>query len=672
MVAHARASRSAIYWLEISFSHFWSAKTIAYPDRVATTPSLRQPWVLDAGRSKGEMGYLPGLDGIRAIAVIGVLLYHAGWSALPGGFLGVDVFFVLSGFLITTLILEEMDRSGRVNFKRFYLGRARRLLPAVVLMLLVVGAVVIIWAQDAAQQFGTDAIASIFYVNNWWYIVADQSYFESIGRPPLLKHLWSLAVEEQFYLVWPALAFFIVRRSSRRTLRWVALGLAAASTTWMAVLSSTNGYPEFADPSRAYFGTDAHAMGLLIGAALATAWRPGRLPTSLSAASRRLLMTIGVLALLAVLGFFVFVGEFTPWLYRGGFLVLAVVVAVLIAMATHPALPLGAWLGNAPMRYIGRRSYGLYLWHWPVMMLTRSGIDTSLTGPALLTVQLATTFALAELSYRFVEMPIRQGVLGKWWKQWRSGAWNARQRTAALTAVSTFVIFTLAVIVGLAFSARDVAASGPAVDVAAAIGIADGGPLEVSIDPADSINAQATEPTETAKEPMSDEPSLTEQRALNGPVSALGDSVMLGARNAITEAIPGTGVDASVSRMPGAFTGRVKKLTARGLLANVVVIHPGTNGVLPEEILRNILDPLVDYERVVLVNAAVPRTWERPNNKVMESVAADYPNVVIADWNEKASGNRDFFVSDGVHLSKKGALAYAQLINEVAAISPVS
>jgi hypothetical protein len=383
-------------------------------------------------------------------------------------------------------------------------------------------------------------------------------------------------------------------------------------------------------------------------------------------------MTIGVLALLAVLGFFVFVGEFTPWLYRGGFLVLAVVVAVLIAMATHPALPLGAWLGNAPMRYIGRRSYGLYLWHWPVMMLTRSGIDTSLTGPALLTVQLATTFALAELSYRFVEMPIRQGVLGKWWKQWRSGAWNARQRTAALTAVSTFVIFTLAVIVGLAFSARDVAASGPAVDVAAAIGIADGGPLEVSIDPADSINAQATEPTETAKEPMSDEPSLTEQRALNGPVSALGDSVMLGARNAITEAIPGTGVDASVSRMPGAFTGRVKKLTARGLLANVVVIHPGTNGVLPEEILRNILDPLVDYERVVLVNAAVPRTWERPNNKVMESVAADYPNVVIADWNEKASGNRDFFVSDGVHLSKKGALAYAQLINEVAAISPVS
>lgn len=636
---------------------------------MATTPSLHEPWVLDAGRSKGEMGYLPGLDGLRAIAVIGVLLYHAGWSALPGGFLGVDVFFVLSGFLITTLILEEMDRSGRVNFRRFYLGRARRLLPAVALMLLVVGAVVVFWAQDAARQFGTDAIASIFYVNNWWYIVADQSYFEFTGRPPLLKHLWSLAVEEQFYLVWPALAFFIVHRSNRRVLRWVALGLALASTAWMAVLATTNGYPEFADPSRAYFGTDAHAMGLLIGAALATAWRPGRLPKSLTAPSQRLLMTIGGLALLTVLGFFVFVGEFTPWLYQGGFLVLAVVVAVLIAMATHPALPLGAWLGNAPMRYIGQRSYGLYLWHWPVMMLTRSDIDIDWSGPALLALQLALTFALAELSYRCVEMPIRRGVLGTWWHQWRSGAWNPKQMAAALTAVSAFAIFTLVVIVGLAFTARDASATGPAEDVAAAIGIADGGPLEVSIDPADTMSGQ---PEETIDDPAPLEPSLTEQRALNGPISALGDSVMLGARNAIVDAIPGAGVDASVSRMPGAFTGRVKKLKARGLLANVVVIHPGTNGVLPKEILRSILDPLADYERVVLINAAVPRTWERTNNNVMESVAADYPNVVIADWNATASGKRNFFVSDGVHLTKEGARAYADLINEAAAISPVS
>lgn len=633
-------------------------------------PSVREPWALDGGRSKGEMGYLPGLDGLRAVAVVGVLLYHAGWSLLPGGFLGVDVFFVISGFLITTLILEEYNRTGRVNFRRFYLGRARRLLPAVLVMLLIVGAVVAIWAHDAARQFGLDAVASIFYVNNWWYIFSDQSYFEFTGRPALLKHLWSLAVEEQFYLIWPAVAFFVVRRSGLAALRWLALGLAAASTIWMAVLSSMNGYPELADPSRAYFGTDAHAMGLLVGAALATAWRPGRLPTSLPANSRRLLMGIGISALVIVLASFVFVGEFTPWLYRGGFLAIALVVAILIAMATHPALPLGSWLGNAPMRWIGQRSYGLYLWHWPVMMLTRPGIDTSLDGPANLVLQLGLTFALAEASYRFVEMPIRRGILGRWWRQWRDGAWNPRQVGLAFTAVMSLAVFTVAVIVGLAMGARSAAATENTNDVAVAIGIADGGPTEVSIDPADTAGQSATPETSptTAAELTVSAPSITQLRAENGTISALGDSVMLGARAAITDAIPGAGVDASVSRMPGAFTGRVKKLNARGLLANVVVIHPGTNGVLPEEILRNILDPLGDYERVVVVNAAVPRTWERPNNKVLNQVAGDYPNVVIADWNAAAAGNRDYFVSDGVHLTAKGARAYADVIKEAAGI----
>ena len=174
------------------------------------------------------MGYLPGLDGIRALAVIGVLLYHADLAWIHGGFLGVDVFFVLSGFLITSLILEEFDRSGRIDFAKFYLGRARRLLPPLVLMLAVVAVAAAFFYRDVASQVRADTIASIFYVNNWWYILNDSSYFEFIGRPPLLKHLWSLAVEEQFYLVWPAVAFLLVRRAGRRGVRIVALVLAAA------------------------------------------------------------------------------------------------------------------------------------------------------------------------------------------------------------------------------------------------------------------------------------------------------------------------------------------------------------------------------------------------------------------------------------------------------------
>ena len=278
------------------------------------------------------MGYLPGLDGVRALAVIGVLLYHADLSWIPGGFLGVDVFFVLSGFLITSLILEEFDRSGRVDFRKFYLGRARRLLPALILVLVVVSLAAALVYQDAARQMASDAIATIFYVNNWWYVAADQSYFEFIGRPPLLKHLWSLAVEEQFYLVWPAIAFLAMRRFARKGVFAVAAALAILSTIWMLQLAVSNGFPDFADPSRAYFGTDSHSMGLLIGAAMATFWRPGRMRRALPTGASVIITAVGIAALLAVIWFFVFVGEFTPWLYRGGFLGLALIVAVARAL----------------------------------------------------------------------------------------------------------------------------------------------------------------------------------------------------------------------------------------------------------------------------------------------------------------------------------------------------
>jgi peptidoglycan/LPS O-acetylase OafA/YrhL len=247
----------------------------------SSTVDARMPWNLDRGRAAGEMGYLPGLDGLRAIAIIGVLLYHAGIDWVPGGFLGVDVFFVLSGFLITSLILEEYDRAGRIDFKRFYIRRARRLLPAVFVLLIAVGIAVLLLYRDALSAFREDALATLLYLNNWWYIVVDQSYFESMGRPPLLKHLWSLSVEEQFYLIWPAVALLLVRRGGRPLVRRVAIFLAVASTAWMAYLAIRGGYPVDADPSRAYFGTDSHMMGLLIGAALATVWRPGRLSANI-------------------------------------------------------------------------------------------------------------------------------------------------------------------------------------------------------------------------------------------------------------------------------------------------------------------------------------------------------------------------------------------------------
>ena len=621
-----------------------------------STTRSATPWNLDGGRPAGEMGYLPGLDGIRALAVLGVLLYHADFDWMPGGFLGVDVFFGLSGFLITTLILEEFDRSGRIDFKRFYIRRARRLLPAFLLMLAVVAVAAAFFYRDAAPGVRADGLASLFYVTNWWYIVADASYFEAIGRPPLLKHLWSLAVEEQFYLVWPAITLLLLKWRGRRAVLIVAVVGALASTLWMAILAISNGYPELADPSRAYFGSDSHIMGLLLGAALAVVWRPGRLSTRLAPGAQAAVTAIGFAALAAIIWTFWQVGEYSSFLYRGGFLLLSAVVCILIMAASHPGAPFGRWLGTQPWRYIGQRSYGLYLWHWPVFMVLRPGLDTPLDGIANFILRIGITFGLAELSYRYVEMPIRRGAIKRFIDRWKDSDDDERIQTGRRTAVAGGVLVASVALVGAGLASAPSASQEVPADIAAAIGIDDGGPTEILIDaspsasptdagvpsgsPAPSPSGSATPaPTETTG------PS----RNANGLITAIGDSVMLGVASHLMEQYKGIKVDAEVSRQASGVLERVEALAAQDLLAPTVVIHTGTNGVITEDQLRAMLETLSDRERVVVVNTSVPRRWQDPNNELIARVVPEYPNAVIADWYGVAEGNPEYFVSDGVH-----------------------
>lgn len=638
------------------------------------TASRDVPWNLDKGRRKGEMGYLPGLDGIRALAVLGVMLYHADLPWMPGGFLGVDVFFVLSGFLITSLILEEFDRRGRIDFKAFYIRRARRLLPALLLMLAVVGVAAAFVYRDAAPAFRTDALASLFYVNNWWYIVADQSYFEFIGRPPLLKHLWSLSIEEQFYLIWPAITLVALKFGKRRAVLITALVGAIASTVWMAVLSISNGYPDLADPSRAYFGTDSHIMGLLIGAALATVWRPGRLPTRLVPGAKILLTSIGFASLLAIIWVFWQVGEFDGWLYRGGFLLFALLVAVLVAMASHPGSPFGAMLGTQPWRYIGQRSYGLYLWHWPVFMVTRPDLDIGLDGLPLLILRFGLTFGIAELSYRFVEMPIRRGAIKRFIDEWRGAGDEERAHLTQRVLVGSGVGIAAIALTGAGLATAPTTEEQLAPDVAAAIGIDDGGPTSILIDatprPSPTPDATPDANVSPSTEAPTVEPTPTVDAGppqnANGILTAIGDSVMLGVAGHLQDKVKKTSVDAEVSRQASGVLERVEALAAADLLAPTVVLHTGTNGIVTEDQLRAMLEILSDRDRVVVVNVNVPRRWTDPNNEIIAAVVPDYPNAVIADWASVSAGRADFFVSDGVHPTWEGTKAFVKEIRRAA------
>jgi peptidoglycan/LPS O-acetylase OafA/YrhL len=617
--------------------------------------------------------YMPGLDGLRALAVIAVLLYHAGISWLPGGFLGVEVFFVLSGYLITALLLAEWRTKGSVDVKAFWMRRARRLLPALYLLIVATLAYAVVFLPGEVAGLRNDALAAFGYVTNWYLVLGHESYFEAVGRPSLLKHLWSLAVEEQFYLVWPlvfwlGVSFGATRWRTRRVLM-VALGGAAISVALMAAL-----FVPGADPSRLYYGTDTRAAGLLIGAALAIVWTPELRQTRSRGRScptvrgfkrdraqgrfqRRWRWTVPTLldALgLAALGTLIFLclrlGEFDAPLYRGGLAAVSLATAALIMAISYPQTRLGsALLGHRPLRWIGKRSYSIYLWHWPVYMVTRPQLDVPFDGILLLALRLVATVLLADLSYRYVEMPIRRGAIGRAWRSLREARGFKRWY------------------VGVRYAGVIV----PAVAFCAALGmaVAHAKPPEtpdylatkkVRIEASD----QAPEPDKAAGKTREAVVAGSSAQSPTGTVTAVGDSAMLGAVDALQRKVPNLDViDARGSRQAPEAIRVLRQLRASGKLGDVVIVHIGNNGFFAAEQFDEMMRVLSGARKVLVVNVTVPdgKSWV-PNNEMLADGVRRYPNrAVLVDWYAASAGHPEYFW-DGIHLTPRGARAYADLI----------
>lgn len=650
-----------------------------------------------------SLGYMPGLDGLRTLAVLAVIAYHLNLPWAPGGLLGVCLFFVLSGYLITNILLSQWQVSGTIIYKDFWLRRARRLLPALFLML----AVVLLWtvfsAPDRLASLGREVLAALFYLSNWRQIFNDVSYFESFGPLSPLGHLWSLAVEAQFYLFWPLLLGLGLRYLPRR--RWVVGGtvaLALASAVTMALL-----YTPGLDPSRLYYGTDTRAFALLIGAVLAFVWPSGKLSAALSGSKRRALDVVGGAGLIVVLVMIVQTNEYQPFLYQGGLLLFSLAAACVVAVLAHPASRLGRLFALKPLRWLGACSYGIYLWHYPVIILTSPAVNTGGVDIPRSVAQIATSVILAALSFYFVEEPIRRGQWKSFgqrlWEPWR---WRPLAVSGKITLVSIVMVmsvFCLTVYGNMQISeergrqtaqepesakieagptggleSSEAEENGQGTDSGSPVTEEQGQVTESNTPRTDSeINPEVnpeinfeTGPGTNSGTNSEVNPGTQEESTKGDPeseftgqgITVIGDSVLMNLKPFLEERLPGIIIDAKVGRQMYEAADVVFELQAQGQIRKIVIMGLGTNGSFTEEQLTKALDSLEGVEQIVLLNSRVPKPWQNVVNETLAKVARTYPRTKLVDWYAASKGHNEYFYKDGVHLNPTGAEAYAELI----------
>ena len=573
--------------------------------------------------TKRGIQYIPAIDGLRAIAVLAVIFYHLGFSWIPGGFLGVDLFFVISGYVITRLLLDSIERSGGLDLRAFYLARIRRLLPALAFMLVTTAIAVGIWAPDTIKRFLIDTPFALTGSMNWWLVGRHLDYFESIGRPPLLQHTWSLAVEAQFYLIWPLMLLLILKFFGKKRIAIASLAIAALSGITLMIVSFSLDAASASKVSHVYFGTDTHSIGLFLGAALAVSWIPQNFKTTVSKKAQDFIDGIGVFGFLGILAAFLLIDESDPTLYKIAFPLAGIFAAAIITSIVHPASRFAPILQNRVLLWIGERSYAIYLWHWVIFQVTRPSVDLAGASWAMYSLRILIVFALADISLRYIELPVRRGVISYWFKglKYRTQS-EKKKQTLQFSAIATVLLLAIAVISVRAISIGNQARE----DVIASVTV--------------------SEDTETVT---------------NDGIWLTGDSVILGIKSVLAERFTVSLVNARIGRQAPELLDEILRDQVNAP-TGAVVLNLGNNNAVSEDQVVAILETLKDSEKVILVNTAVPRPWRDGNNEVIARVSVRYSNVQIVDWASISEGHPEYFAPGGIHLAPTGVTVYVDSI----------
>ena len=624
---------------------------------------------------RNELAYIPGLDGLRALAVLSVICFHMNIPHMQGGFLGVALFFVLSGYLITSLLLHEWDSSFNIQLKSFWIKRAKRLLPAVFVLLICLMAYTAFFKPAFFTGLRQDIPAALFYYSNWWYIFKQVPYFSSF-QIPLLNHFWSLAIEEQFYIVWPLLLTFglnLIR--NRKVLLIAILLLAVASAVEMSML-----YQNEQSINRVYYGTDTRIFSLLIGCALAFIMsRHGdHVPVKAAIIVRNLL---GIASLATIVAMVCLLNEYSEWLYHGGIVLFSVASAGLIACIADPSTVLSKLFALPPLRFIGKISYGIYLWQSPVIILTSSSVNTSGISAVRCLLQFGLILAGAALSYYLVEKPIRS--TGIKYKD-LTGFGSRRRPVGILTKASVCVLVALLSMSAVRIYGFSKSNGDHPTNPSASLSSAKDSTVSQS---SQSILADRENPTDLPVVLISSTASPastgkhappTQSRAsqpikasssndLKGddatPITIVGDSIMFDVCPILENKYEKITLDAKVGRQFYQAQSIVQSMLDGDSLGEIVVIELGSNAIITKKEVAALIELVGSKREIIFINTRVPKPWCLPVNQVLATVTAEYPNAHLVDWYSTSTNHNEYFRDDGVHTRPTGSKAYARLLD---------
>lgn len=581
--------------------------------------------------------YMPGLDGLRAIAVVAVIIYHFNPQWLPGGFLGVDTFFVISGYLITSLLLTEYHNTQRIDLISFWMRRLKRLLPAVIFLIMSVLILTLMIVPSEIKAVRGDAFAALFYVSNWWYIFQDVDYFAQFEVAPL-KHLWSLAIEEQFYLFFPILLFMLLRYVKRlKLILYTMIGFVVMSMITMGVLYEPHG-----NVARVYFGTDTRLQTMLLGVILAFIWPAFKLRMQTARQPRMIIDGLGVLSLVSLFLCFRFVNESQNALYFGGFGLISLLTLFIIASAVMPSGLFAKGLANPLFLYIGSRSYSLYLWHYPVIVLMHHHFVQGQIPTFVYVIDALLIVIMAEFSYRYIETPFRRSGFKifdfRHLKQWR--LLNVKRAWLMIILLVPSVVILSGVFNGLAKDNTHTTA----------------------------INTEDMKQYMTVPIPLGDmKIDGLEVKGQTSPYAnwkplLIGDSVMVDIGDAFKEKVPNASINGLIGRQLVQAIPLIREdYPDYREKDDMVVLQLGTNGDFTDEQLDTLLD-LLGESQIYLVNTSVPRDYQAHVNELLKQAAENRDNVHLVDWHARSQEHTEYFAPDGIHLEAEGVKA---LIDEI-------